>query len=134
MAKDMYAVLGTSADYSLLAGTGTESEIGVALAPGNGALERGTIIKKGANGLYAPATTGGMAGGECAVLMNDEYTGAEKNGIAPSAAAYKTGRFLSGKVKLATGSLSAADVLELRRQGITIDGMSGTLNNEVVPG
>lgn len=131
MAKDMYAVLGTSADYSLLAGTGTESEIGVALAPGNGVVARGTIIKKGENGLYAPATTGTLSGGECAVIISDTDTGAEGTGVAPSAAAYKTGRFITGKAKLASGQLSATDVLELRRQGITFDGMSGTLDNEV---
>ena len=131
MANELYAVLGTSKDYSLLAGTGTETEIGVALAPGNGVVERGTIIKKGENGLYAPAATGTLSGGECAVLMSDTDTGAEGTGVAPSAAAFRTGRFLTGKAKLASGELSAADVLELRRQGIIFDGMSGTLNNEV---
>lgn len=129
--KDMYAVLGESVDISLLAGTGTETEIGVALAPGNGTIARGTIIQKGDSGLYAPAKTGAMAGGECAVLMHDEETGAEASGIAGSAAAYRTGRFIAGKLKLAEGALTAADLLELRRQGIIAHGAEGELNNSV---
>lgn len=131
MARDLYAVIGTSQDYSLLAGTGDEKTIGVALKPGSGVIKRGTVIQKGEDGLYVPAKTGEMANGECAVLISENDTGAEASGVAGSATAYKTGRFLSSVLKLASGDLSAADLLELRRQGITVDGMNGTLNNEV---
>ena len=127
--KDMYAVLGQAADISLLAGTGTEMEIGVALAPGNGTIERGTIIQKAESGLYAPAKTGEMANGACAVLMNDEDTGSEASGVAGSAAAYSAGRFIAGKLKLATGEMTDSDLLELRRQGIIAHGDEGELNN-----
>lgn len=129
MAKDMYAVIGNSADYSLLAGTGTETTIGVALKPGSGVIKRGTVIQKGEDGMYVPAVTGAMANGECAVLTSDNDTGAEASGVAGSATAYKTGRFLSSKLILASGALTAADLLELRRQGITVDGMDGVLDN-----
>lgn len=131
MAKDLYAVIGTSQDYSLLAGTGTETTIGVALKPGSGVIKRGTVIQKGEDGLYVPAKTGEMANGDCAVLIAENDTGSQASGVAGSASAYKTGRFLSKALILASGSLSADDLLELRRQGITVDGMDGTLNNEV---
>ncbi len=132
MPKEIYAVLGTSADYSLLAGTGTETTIGVALTPGKGVVKRGTIIQRGEDGLYAPAKTGEMANGECAVLISDNDTGNEASGVAGSAAAYKTGRFIASALILAEeGELTAADLLELRRQGIVTDGDGETINNEV---
>lgn len=129
--KDMYAILGQAADISLLAGTGMEKEIGVALKPGSGLILRGTLIQKGADGLYVPAKTGEMANGECAVLIHDENTGDEASGVAGSASAYKAGRFIRGKLILAAGELTDADLLELRRQGITVDGEGATVNNAV---
>lgn len=62
-AKEMYGNLGQSRDFSLLAGTGTERTVGVAVKPGSGLLARGTIIQMGADGLYVPAETGKMADG-----------------------------------------------------------------------
>ena len=74
-AKEMYGNLGQSRDFSLLAGTGTERTVGVAVKPGSGLLARGTIIQMGADGLYVPAETGKMADGACAVLESDTQTG-----------------------------------------------------------
>ena len=126
-AKEMYGNLGQSRDFSLLAGTGTERTVGVAVKPGSGLLARGTIIQMGADGLYVPAETGKMADGACAVLESDTQTGSEVKGVAPSALAYSHGFFLKGKLSLKTGKLTAADLLELRRQ-------DGELNNEVAGG
>ena len=50
------------------------------------------------------------------------------------ALAYSHGFFLKGKLSLKTGKLTAADLLELRRQGITTNNMDGELNNEVAGG
>ena len=125
-AKEMYGNLGQSRDFSLLAGTGTERTVGVAVKPGSGLLARGTIIQMGADGLYVPAETGKMADGACAVLESDTQTGSEVKGVAPSALAYSHGFFLKGKLSLKTGKLTAADLLELRRQGITTDTVSYT--------
>ena len=133
-AQEMYGNLGQSRDFSLLAGTGTERTVGVAVKPGSGLLARGTIIQMGADGLYVPAETGKMADGACAVLESDTQTGSEIKGVAPSALAYSHGFFLKGKLSLKTGKLTAADLLELRRQGITTDNMDGELNNEVAGG
>lgn len=134
VAKEMYGNLGQSRDFSLLAGTGTERTVGVAVKPGSGLLARGTIIQMGADGLYVPAETGKMADGACAVLESDTQTGSEVKDVAPSALAYSHGFFLKGKLSLKTGKLTAADLLELRRQGITTDNMDGELNNEVAGG
>ena len=99
-AKEMYGNLGQSRDFSLLAGTGTERTVGVAVKPGSGLLARGTIIQMGADGLYVPAETGKMADGACAVLESDTQTGSEVKGVAPSALAYSHGFLLKGKLSL----------------------------------
>ena len=89
-AKALYATIGESQDYSLLAETGTERTVGLAVKPGSGLLERGTIVMMGADGLYAPAVTAKF-----------------------------------------TGALAAGDLVEMRRQGILVEDMDGTVNNEV---
>lgn len=132
-AKALYAQIGESQDYSLLAETGTERTIGLAVKPGSGLLERGTIVMLGADGLYTSAVTGKMTGA-LAVLAEDVETTGESAGIAPSARAYSAGRFLKAKLKLAEGALAAADLLEMRRQGILVEDMDGTVNNEVTGG
>ena len=114
-----------SKDYSLLAETGTERTVGLAVKPGSGLLERGTIVMMGADGLYAPAVTAKFTGA-LAVLAEDVDTTSASTGIAPSARAYSAGRFLKGKLKLAAG-----DLVEMRRQGILVEDMDGTVNNEV---
>ena len=67
-AKEMYGNLGQSRDFSLLAGTGTERTVGVAVKPGSGLLARGPIIQMGADGLYRRLTPG-----ENAPLNSQEY-------------------------------------------------------------
>ena len=132
-AKALYAQIGESQDYSLLAETGTERTIGLAVKPGSGLLERGTIVMLGTDGLYTPAVTGKMTGA-LAVLAEDVETTGESAGIAPSARAYSAGRFLKAKLKLTAGALAAGDLLEMRRQGILVEDMDGTVNNEVAGG
>ena len=129
-AKALYAQIGESQDYSLLAETGTEKTIGLAVKPGSGLLERGTIVMLGADGLYTPAATGKMTGA-LAVLAESVETTGESAGIAPSARAYSAGRFLKAKLKLTAGALATGDLLEMRRQGILVEDMDGTVNNEV---
>ena len=132
-AKALYATIGESQDYSLLAETGTERTVGLAVKPGSGLLERGTIVMLGTDGLYTPAVTGKMTGA-LAVLAESVETTGESAGIAPSARAYSAGRFLKEKLKLTAGALAAADLLEMRRQGILVEDMDGTVNNEVTGG
>ena len=132
-AKALYAQIGESQDYSLLAETGTERTIGLAVKPGSGLLERGTIVMLGTDGLYTPAVTGKMTGA-LAVLAESVETTEESAGIAPSARAYSAGRFLKEKLKLTAGALAAGDLLEMRRQGILVEDMDGTVNNEVAGG
>lgn len=129
-ARELYAAIGESKDYSLLAETGTERTVGLAVKPGSGLLERGTIVMMGADGLYAPAVTAKFTGA-LAVLAEDVDTTSASTGIAPSARAYSAGRFLKGKLKLAAGALAAGDLVEMRRQGILVEDMDGTVNNEV---
>lgn len=129
-AKEIYAQIGESQDYSLLARLGTERAIGLAVKPGSGLLERGTIVMLGADGLYTPAATGKLTGA-LAVLAQDVETGSTNSGIAPSARAYSEGCFITGKMKLKEGALTQSDLLELRRQGLTSENMDGEVNNNV---
>ena len=132
-AKQIYAQIGESRDYALLAGVGTERTVGIAVKPGSGTLERGTLVMLGADGLYAPAVTGKFTGA-LAVLDETTETGNSATGIAPSVRAYSAGRFLKAKLKLAAGALAAADLVEMRRQGILVEDMDGSVNNDVTGG
>lgn len=132
-AKQLYAQIGESQDYALLAGVGTERTVGIAVKPGNGTLERGTVMMMGTDGLYAPAVTAKFTGA-LAVLDETVESGDSATGIAPSVRAYSAGRFLKAKLKLAAGTLAAADLLEMRRQGILVEDMDGSVNNDVTGG
>lgn len=132
-AKQIYAQIGESQDYALLAGVGTERTVGIAVKPGSGTLERGTLVMLGADGLYAPAETGKFTGA-LAVLDETTETGDSTTGTAPSVRAYSAGRFLKAKLKLTAGALTAADLVEMRRQGILVEDMDGSVNNDVTGG
>ena len=132
-AKGLYKQIGESQDYALLAGTGTERRIGLAVKPGSGTLERGIIVMLGADGLYTPAVTAKFTGA-LAVLDETVETTDTATGIAPSARAYSAGHFIKAKLKLAAGTLAAGDLLELRRQGITVEDMDGQVDNDVTGG
>ena len=120
--SSIYDVIGTSNPAFLLADPIGADPIAVPMEPGNGTVKRGTVIYRKASALWAPAanadvTTSNML----AVLNEDVNTGTELNGdmVAEDAAAYRAGRFIDGKVTLASNAtLSAANKVVLRLQGI----------------
>lgn len=114
----------------------------IALAPGNGDLAEGTLVVKNAtSGLYEPATALNLvAGSQAAILDAPASTGAEAEGIAVNAPVWVKGIFLKGKVKLVSGSLTAAMVGVLNGQGIRLKayvpltGAATEVENEVAAG
>lgn len=83
-----------------------------------GLLTAGTLLKQKSNGFYELATASGVtATAKFAVLLEDvdDSTGAHE-----TAAAYTKGTFNAAFVKLASGTLTAADIATLANNGIVI--------------
>lgn len=94
--------------------------ISVPVKPGNGVVERGTVMFREANGQYSPAATADVVATKDLVVINEtvDTTGE----VAEVAAVYRAGRLIDEKVKLAAGAeLSAANKIVLRAQGIKLD-------------
>ena len=119
---DMYEVIGTSTPSNLLEDPRGADKLAVALEPGNGALEPGCLLYQKSNGLYAPATTSQMSTSYNLVVLADAAdTGTGNSMVAEDASAYRSGRFIDGKVFLKAGdTITAAYKLVLRLMGIVM--------------
>lgn len=119
---DMYEVIGTSTPENLLEDPRGAEKIAVALQPGNGVLKAGCLLYRLSSGLYAPATTSQLSTSyDLVVLADDVNTGADGALIAEDASAYRSGRFIDGKVFFKAGStMTAAYKLVLRLMGIVM--------------
>ena len=123
--------IGTSEDRSLLADV-RFNRIGVAIFPGEGELERGTIIMRDASGMYKAAVSGSLGNAMLAILDEDIDAGTVPTGVGVTARAYESGTFIRERVKFeAGGELTDADVLALARLGLLMRITEGTLNNQV---
>lgn len=119
---DMYEVIGTSTPENLLEDPRGAEKIAVALQPGNGVLKAGCLLYKLSSGLYAPATTSQMSTSyDLVVLADNVDTGTGNSMVAEDASAYRSGRFIDGKVFLKAGdTITAAYKLVLRLMGIVM--------------
>ena len=123
--------IGTSVDQSLLADT-RFNRIGVAIFPGEGELERGTVIARDASGMYKAAVSGSLDNVMLAILDETIDAGTESTGIGVTARAYESGTFIRERVKFEAGSvLSDADVLALAKLNLLMRITEGTLDNQV---
>lgn len=136
---NLYGTIGSTTPTSLLADPVGAIRKTVALTLGNGALTRGTMLVRSTGGLYAPATADTLIAGSIAcVLADDIDTGTATAGTAPAVTAWFRGRFLRGKVKLATGALPEAKYGVLNGMGIMLEefipyaGAESTFDN-VIP-
>lgn len=135
---NLYNVIGQSNMTNLLADPQGADVIAINCEPGNGELAAGQLMKRKATGLYAPAGTSDISANNYLVVLKtavdtgDSVTGAT---VAEDAAAYRAGRFIDGKVILASnGTMTAAHKLILRQQGIVFnvsDGAEGIENGAV---
>ena len=128
--SDLYSVVGTSANKQLLADPQGADVVAVPVEPGNGDIKRGTILYRKATGLWAPAASGNILTTNMLVVLNEDIASGDSVGVgavAEDAAAYRAGRFISGKVTLASdGTVTDAHKVVLRKQGIVFDQMEST--------
>lgn len=137
--SELYGVIGTRAYDQLLADPQGADTIAIPCKPGNGAVKRGTIMYREATGLYSPAAAEQIVSTNQLVVLNEDVdTGsAPASGtvaVAADAAAYRAGRFVDGRVKLADdAALTDAHKVILRMQNIVFDQMENTasLNNSM---
>lgn len=127
----LYETVGTSNPNELLAKVEGIDKIAIPCEPGNGIVSRGTVMYRKASGLWAPAAeANAVITNQLAVLGENVDTTGVVSGtktIAETAAAFRAGHFISGKVTLANAAaLTAAVITVLRAQGIVFDPMVST--------
>lgn len=125
--SELYSTIGTRTYDNLLADPQGADKIAIPCRPGNGEIKRGTVMYRESNGLWSPAASGQISTSYMlAVLDEDVDTGTSvgAGAVAEDAAAFRAGRFIDGKVKLASnGDVTAAHKIVLRMQGIVFDPM-----------
>lgn len=123
----MYNVIGSNNPNYLLADPKGADKFAIPCEPENGVIAAGTVMYRKESGLWAPAAAENVAeSNQLAVLDGDVDTTLNKN-VAEDAAAFRGGRFVYGKVKLANGDApTAAHMVILRKQGIVFDRMQST--------
>jgi len=124
----LYDVIGVSTPEHLLSDPLNAHPIAIPLEPGNGEIPRGMLVYRKASGLWAPAGTSQISTSYMLAIMNEKVdTGNSvgENAVAENAAAYQTGRFISGKVKYDNSGtptdVTAAHKVVLGLQGIFFD-------------
>lgn len=140
MQRELFETIGTSVTTKLLADPLGADRIVVPCEPGNGKIDRGTIVYRKASGLYAPAASANIVTTNVfAVLDETVDTGssapaAGETAVAEDVNAYRSGHFIDGVVTLASaGEVTAAHKVTLMRQGIVFDQetSTGTFDNFV---
>ena len=125
---NLYETIGTSTPEHLLADPINARPIAIPMEPGNGVIKRGTVVYRKSTGLWTKAGTSQISTSYALAVMNEEIdtgTAVSAGAVAENAAAYQTGRFISGKVKYDnSGTLTdvtAAHKVVLGLQGIFFD-------------
>lgn len=124
---DLYSTIGSRAYDNLLADPQGADKVAIPCRPGNGLIKKGTVMYRESGGLWSPAASGQISTSYMlTVLAEDVDTGnsVEPGAVAEDAAAFRAGRFIDGKVKLASNAdVTAAHKIILRMQGIVFDPM-----------
>lgn len=121
----LYGKVGSLNPTYLLSDPIGAEPIAIPCEPGAAIIEAGTIMYRKSTGLYAPATTTQMDGSYSLVVLAEDVDVTVSATVAEDAAAYRSGRFVRGKVKLAAGNaITAAYELILRQQNIVFDVMT----------
>lgn len=129
----MYEVIGTNNPEHLLADPNGADLIAIPCKPGNGTIDRGTVMYRGADGMWLPATEAEAVDTNALVVLDESVDTDANATIAEDARAYRAGRLIAGRVTLKDGAaLTTAVQLALRKQGIVFDQMvsAETFNNE----
>ena len=98
--SELFDIIGTAADFNLLADPQGADPIAVSVEPGNGKIGRGTLLYRKASGMYAPAASGQISTSYNVVVLNEDVDSGDTVAAAPVAetvAAFRAGRFVNGK-------------------------------------
>lgn len=129
----MYRVIGTNNPDYLLADPNGADPIAIPCKPGNGKINRGTVMYRGADGMWLPAAAAEAVDANSLTVLDETVDTDANVTIAEDARAFRAGRLIAGRVTLKDGTALTADAqLALRKQGIVFDQMVGTetFNNE----
>ncbi len=108
-------------NYLLSDPTGAQV-IAIPCAPGEKVVLRGTIMKRGDNGMYTPAAAADITNANHLVVVDEDVDVTADANVAADARAYRAGRMIESKLLLSDGGkLTAAHKLVLRQQGILTD-------------
>lgn len=138
--SELYSTIGKKEYDQLLADPQGADVVSIPCTPGKGVVKRGTVMFREESGLYSPAAAEAVVNTNQLVVLNEEVDtgsapGSGLTAVAEEAAAYRAGRFVDGRVTLASdAALTAAHKVVLRQQGIVFDPMAGgteTFNNEI---
>ena len=130
----MYEVIGTNNPEYLLADPNGADLIAIPCEPGNGKINRGTVMYRGQDGMWLPATATEAVDTNSLVVLDESVDTDANATIAEDARAYRAGRLIAGRVTLKdSAELTDAVQLVLRKQGIVLDQMActETFDNEV---
>lgn len=123
----MYEVIGTNNPEYLLADPNGADLIAIPCKPGNGKINRGTVMHRGADGMWLPASAAEAVDTNMLAVLDESVDTTASATVAEDARAFRAGRLIAGKVTLKDGAeLTAAVQLALRKQGIVFDQMVGT--------
>lgn len=120
----LYDTIGESRYDQLLADPQGAEVFSIPCKPGNATVKRGTVMYRENSGLWSPAAAANVVNtNQLAVLNEDvetgEAPGSGNTATAEDAAAYRSGRFVNGRVTLAADAeLTDAHKVILRQQGI----------------
>ena len=123
----LYEVIGTNNPEYLLADPNGADLIAIPCKPGNGKINRGTVMYRGTDGMWMPASAAEAVDTNMLAVLDESIDTTASTTIAEDARAFRAGRLIAGKVTLKDGAeMSAAVQLALRKQGIVFDQMVGT--------
>lgn len=123
----LYEVIGTNNPEYLLADPNGADLIAIPCKPGNGKINRGTVMYRGTDGMWLPASAAEAVDTNMLAVLDESVDTAASATVAEDARAFRAGRLIAGKVTLKDGAeLTAAVQIALRKQGIVFDQMVGT--------
>ena len=123
----LYEVIGTNNPEYLLADPNGADLIAIPCKPGNGKINRGTVMYRGTDGMWMPASAAEAVDTNMLAVLDESVDTTASATVAEDARAFRAGRLIAGKVTLKDGAeMSAAVQLALRKQGIVFDQMVGT--------
>lgn len=123
----MYEVIGKKDPSYLLADPKGAEAFAIACEPGNGVVNRGTVMVRKATGMWAPAESADVAETNMLCVLDETVDTAKDAKIAQDGKAWRAARLIYGKVTLKDGgALTAAHLVVLRKQGLVFDRMVGT--------